>query len=105
VSLRDGGNGGWVAAARLVEVVGPEVTLDQAELTPGGAISGSYSNYDTVPASPLTLTDSNGNTKTITVTVTDNGDGTGTFTGTMPDLPASGSDTLLLFGDVDVELS
>jgi len=86
------------------EVPVPEITVDQAELVPGGTISGSYSNYDTVPT---TLTVSDGaNTVTIaSPTINDNGDGTGTFSGTMPSLPSSGTANLVLFGDVTVELS
>ena len=86
------------------EVPVPEITVDQAELVPGGTISGSYSNYDTVPT---TLTVSDGaNTVTIaSPTINDNGDGTGTFSGTMPSLPSSGTANLVLFGNVTVELS
>lgn len=82
----------------------PSVTITQTELTPGGTISGSYSNYATVPT---TLTVSDG-TNTITIaspTINDNGDGTGTFSGTMPALPTSGTANLILFGNVTVELS
>ncbi|QDP66617.1 MAG: hypothetical protein Tp1111DCM1126091_123 [Prokaryotic dsDNA virus sp.] len=83
---------------------GPTLTVTQTELTPGGTISGSYSNYATVPT---TLTVSDG-TNTITIptpTISDNGDGTGTFSGTMPGLPTSGTANLVLFGDVTVELT
>lgn len=73
-----------------VKVPEPTLTVTQTELTPGGTISGSYSNYATVPT---TLTVSDG-ANTITIaspTISDNGDGTGTFSGTMPSLPTSGS--------------
>jgi hypothetical protein len=83
---------------------GPSLVVTQSELTPGGTISGTYSNYETIPT---TLTVSDG-TNTITIsspTITDNGDGTGTFSGTMPSLPSSGTASLILFGDVTVELT
>ncbi|MCZ4284555.1 hypothetical protein O4H29_06870 [Marinobacter salarius] len=83
---------------------GPSLTVTQSELTPGGTISGSYEGYETVPT---TLTVSDG-TNTVTIsspTITDNGDGTGTFSGTMPSLPSSGTASLILFGDVTVELT
>lgn len=85
-------------------VVPSSLTVTQTELTPGGTISGSYSNYATVPT---TLTVSDG-TNTITIgspTINDNGDGTGTFSGTMPTLPTSGTANLVLFGNVTVELT
>ncbi len=83
---------------------GPSLTVTQSELTPGGTISGSYEGYETVPT---TLTVSDGaNTVTISSpTITDNGDGAGTFSGTMPSLPSSGTASLILFGDVTVELT
>lgn len=95
-----------IAYTVFVPDLGPTVTVTPGDLplTPGGTISGSYSNYATVPT---TLTVSDG-TNTITIaspTISDNGDGTGTFSGTMPALPASGTASLILFGDVTVELS
>ena len=99
---------GWsyVNAGFIVEQGPPpaSLTVTQTELTPGGTISGSYSNYATIPT---TLTVSDG-TNTITVaspTISDNGDGTGTFSGTMPSLPTTGTANLVLFGNVTVELS
>lgn len=95
----------YINAARLISKSPvPTLTLDQTELTPGGTISGSYSNFTGVPTSPLTLTDSNANSITVAVTVTDGGAGSGTFTGTLPTLPASGSQAGLLFGTVTVEI-
>ncbi len=102
VEFQDGGGSGVISAMRLYEVAGPTVTLNQTELTPGGTISGTYSNFSSTPTSPLTLTDSNGNTISVPVTVDS---GAKTWTGTMPALPTSGSIAGLLFGNIDVELS
>ena len=98
------GDRGYIAALRLTGPDGPIVVVTETELTPGGTISGTYANFQTVPT---TLTVSDG-TNTITIaspTITDNGDGTGTFSGTMPALPTTGSANLILFGDATVELS
>lgn len=95
---------GYLSALRLTAPAGPALIVAQSELTPGGVISGSYANFETVPT---TLTVNDG-TNTITIaspTINDNGDGTGTFSGTMPSLPTSGTADLILFGDVTVELS
>lgn len=92
-------------SAWIVTSTTPALTVTQTELTPGGTISGSYSNYATVPT---TLTVSDG-TNTITIaspTINDNGDGTGTFSGTMPSLPSSGTASLIQFtNSATVELS
>ncbi|WP_328186924.1 hypothetical protein [Marinobacter sp. OP 3.4] len=101
-----GSGDSYVAAMGIAENAGPSVTLDNATLTPGSTISGSYANFAGVPTSPLVLTDSGSNTLNVTVTITDNGDGTGTFTGTMPTLPAQGASAAgLLFGSVNAELT
>lgn len=95
---------GYATALYIETAPGPSLTVTQTTLTPSGTISGSYSNYTTVPT---TLTVSDG-TNTITIaspTISDNGDGTGTFSGTMPALPTSGTANLILFGNVTVELS
>lgn len=94
-------------AIRLIIPDGPSIDVTQTTLTPGGAISGTYSDYDTVPT---TLTVSDGtNTITIatpTISNTVNGDkNEGTFSGAMPALPTSGTANLVLFGNVTVELS
>lgn len=96
---------GYLAALRLTAPAGPAVDVTQTTLTPGGTVSGSYSNFSGVPTSPLTLTDTDGNSITVAVTISDNGDGTGTFTGTLPSLPTSGSATGIRFGSVTVELT
>lgn len=91
----------WAAVSTGASVT---VTPGDLPLVPGGAISGSYTDFATVPT---TLTVSDG-TNTITIaspTISDNGDGTGTFSGTMPSLPTSGTANLILFGNVTVELS
>ncbi|MCS5560441.1 MAG: hypothetical protein NZ764_01990 [Marinobacter nauticus] len=86
-----------------LEVTGPVLTLAN-DLQPGASFTLNYSNYDAVPVSPVTITDSNNNSITVPVTINDNGDGTGTATGTMPSLPSSGTSQGLLFGNVTVEL-
>lgn len=95
---------GYLNGLQLTGPTGPSISVTQTELTPGGTISGSYADFETVPT---TLTVSDG-ANTITIaspTINDNGDGTGTFSGTMPSLPTSGTADLILFGDVTVELS
>lgn len=85
----------------------PAVVIDQATLSPGGTISGTYSNFTpgVAPTSPLTLTDSNSNTLSVAVTVNDNASGGGTFSGTLPALPSAGnSGNFLLFGNVTATL-
>lgn len=86
--------------------VDPNITVTPADLplTPGGTISGSYSNYETVPTT-LTVSDGTNTTTIASPTISDNGNGTGTFSGTMPSLPTSGTANLILFGNVTVELS
>lgn len=86
-----------------LEQTGPVATLAN-DLQPGASFTLNYSNYDAVPVSPVTITDSNNNSITVPVTINDNGDGTGTATGTMPSLPSSGTSQGLLFGNVTVEL-
>lgn len=82
----------------------PTITVDQANLAPGGTISGAYTNFASTPTSPAVLTDSNSNTINVTVTVTGTSS-TGTFTGTMPSLPTTGNTSnFLLFGTVSVAL-
>ncbi len=84
----------------------PNLVIDQANLTPGGTISGSYSDYGSTPTSPLVLTDSNGNSINVSVTVTPTDSSSGSFTGTMPTLPTSGnSASFLLFGTITVSLT
>lgn len=84
----------------------PALTIDQSSIAPGGAISGSYAHFSSVPPSQITLTDSQGNVNTITVTVNDSGSGAGTFSGTMPTLPSAGSSAnYLLFGTVTPALA
>lgn len=83
----------------------PVLTLADANLTLGQAFTFNYSNFTQVPVSPLTLTDSQGHTLDVAVTVTDNGDGTGTLTGTMPDLPSSGSSDGVLIGTLTAGIS
>ncbi|MDP4546496.1 hypothetical protein [Marinobacter sp. MDS2] len=85
----------------------PTVTLS-ADLQPGASFTLTYSDYDSAPVSPVTITDSNGNSITVAVTISDTVDGSskhgGTATGTMPALPSSGTATGLLFGTVTIEL-
>lgn len=82
----------------------PTITIDQASLTPGATISGTYSNFASTPTSPAVLTDSNSNTLNVTVTVTGTSSA-GTFSGTMPSLPTTGNTSnFLLFGTVNVAL-
>lgn len=93
-----------LVAFNIPDTSGPAVSVTETELTPGGIVSGSYSNYETIPTT-LTLSDG---TNTVTIagaTISDNGDGTGTFSGTVPNLPTSGTANLVLFGNVTVELS
>lgn len=84
-------------------VAAPSTTV-AGNLQPGASFTLNYSNYDAVPVSPVTITDSNNNSIAVPVTINDNGDGTGTATGTMPSLPGSGTAQGLLFGNVTVEL-
>lgn len=84
----------------------PLVSLTQSEITPGSAISGTYSNFTpgTPPTSPIIISDGTNNIN-VSVTINDNNDGTGTFSGTMPNLPSVGfTSSLLLFGNVTVTL-
>lgn len=99
-------NWGYLNTVRYGEFTpAASISITQTSLTPGGTISGSYSNFDVVPTSPLLITDKNANSITVAVNITDNGDGTGTFSGTMPADPTSGSLDNLLYGDVTVELT
>lgn len=81
------------------------VELDQTTLSPGSTISGTYSGYQTVPTSPIVLTDKEGNTMSVAVNITDNGDGTGSFSGTMPSNPSSAPAQNLLYGPITGELN
>lgn len=82
----------------------PTITIDQASLTPGATISGTYTNFGVTPTSPLVLTDSNSNSINVAVTITGTNP-SGTFTGTMPSLPSTGNTAnFLLFGTVSVAL-
>ena len=85
----------------------PTVTVSD-DLQPGASFTLNYSNYDSAPVSPATITDSNGNSLTVAVTISDTVDGNGRHggaaTGTMPALPSSGTATGLLFGTVTIEL-
>ena len=88
---------------------GPSLTLP-TDLQPGASFTLNYSNYDAVPVSPVTITDSNNNSITVPVTISDSVNGTtgkheGIATGTMPALPSSGSIAGLKFGTVNVNLS
>lgn len=86
--------------------VATTITLDQAQLEPGGTISGSYQGFQagTPPTSPISISDGV-NSVTAAVTINDNGDGTGTFSGTLPSLPAAGnSGSFVLFGNVTATL-
>lgn len=82
---------GYLSALQLTGDTGPIVTVTQTDLSPGGTISGSYSDF---PSTPTTLTLSDG-TNTITIpspTITPGSPaGSGTFSGTVPALPTSGS--------------
>lgn len=90
----------------------PVVTVDQANIEPGGVISGTYSNFSTgtPPTSPISISDGT-NSITVPVVISDNGDGTGTYTtvgagtGALPSLPSAGSSiSFVLFGNVTVTL-
>ena len=88
---------------------GPSIALS-TDLQPGASFTLNYSNYDAIPVSPVTITDSNNNSITVPVTINDSVNGTtgkheGTATGTMPALPSSGSIAGLKFGTVNVSLS
>lgn len=89
-----------------------EVTVDQANIEPGGVLSGTYSNFTagTPPTSPISISDGT-NTITVPVVISDNGDGTGTYTtvgagtGAVPVLPSVGTSiSFVLFGNVTVTL-
>ena len=77
--------------------------------TYGASFTLTYSNYDAIPVSPVTITDSNANSITVAVTISDTVDGNskhnGTATGTFPALTSSGSVAGLRFGTVTMELS
>ena len=85
----------------------PAVTFDQAEIVPGGTISGSYVRW-TGGSAPTILEGIRGANSIGTVTgeitaFTVTGDGvSGTFTGTIADLPASASAQYLRFSDTGV---
>lgn len=86
---------------------GPTVEIT-GDLQPGASFTLNYSNYDAIPVSPVTITDSNNNSITVAVTINDTvteGKHGGTATGTYPALPSSGTGTGLLFGNVTVELN
>lgn len=87
---------------------GPQISLTSGNLQPGGAFTFEYSDFESIPTSPITLTDSNNNSITVAVTIDDTdtvGVHSGTASGTMPALPSSGSASSLLFGDVTAELT
>lgn len=89
------------------ESLGASVTLG-TDLQPGASFTLNYSNYDAVPVSPVTITDSNNNSITVPVTINNTvtgGKHGGTATGTFPALPSSGTATGLLFGNVTVGLN
>ncbi|MCD1631364.1 hypothetical protein [Marinobacter shengliensis] len=97
--------GGFVADGGIPPSPTVEITGD---LQPGASFTLNYSNYDAIPVSPVTITDSNNNSITVAVTINDTEDGgkhSGTATGTYPALPSSGTATGLLFGNVTVELN
>lgn len=94
----------YLNAIKISDIPVPELTVT-GDLQPGASFTVNYANFEGVPASPVTITDSNSNSITVPVTISDNGDGTGTATGTMPDLPSSGSVQGLKFGTVTMELS
>lgn len=90
----------------------PAVTVDQANIEPGGVLSGTYSNFTagTPPTSPISISDGT-NSITVPVVISDNGDGTGTYTtvgagtGALPVLPSVGTSiSFVLFGNVTVTL-
>ena len=94
---------------QIIDVPSPTVALAD-NLQPGASFTLNYSNYDAIPVSPVTMTDSAGNSITVPVTISDSVNGTtgkheGTATGTMPALPSSGSIAGLKFGTVNVSLS
>lgn len=106
----DSGGTAYIQFLRVIEEVAtPEVTLDQANLVPGVAFSGTYSNFGAAPVSPVTLSDTEGNQVTVAVSISDDGGvggvHSGTYSGTMPALPTSGSTSGILFGTVTLELS
>lgn len=90
---------------------GTVLALDQATLTPGATVSGSYSGYVSEAVGPLVISDGNPNPIEVSLTfsnATQDGDNlwSGDFTGTMPDRPADG-DTApwVATGAVDVTLA
>lgn len=100
------GGSAYMRAAYVQKVIqSPTVVLD-SDLSPGAAMSGSYSNFTGDPTT-LTITDSNGNSVSSSSEITDLAIDTGaqTFTFTMPALPSSGSQNGILFGSVTVELT
>ena len=92
---------GVANAVRIVELAGPELTLDDAAFEPGKAITGTYANYAAAPT-VVTLTDSAGNTLTPAVTINDTAK---TFSTAYPARITTGSGTTLLRGPVTLELT
>lgn len=90
---QDGGGFAHLTAMQIEVPEAASTTLDQTTLTPGGTISGTCSNYNAAPTSPISVSDG---TNTDSVTVTISGTGPYTFTGTMPATPtvADGSVTV-----------
>ena len=94
-----GGGGGTIDRVTMVAVrvpagvVPPSLTVTQSELNPGGTISGTYSDYGTVPTT-LTLSDG---TNTLTIPAPTIDDGAKTFSGTVPALPSSGTAAYIQF--------
>jgi hypothetical protein len=108
VNLRtaDGGNA-YINASRISAAAAvPTITLTQTEITPGGTISGSYSNWGgTAPTKLEGIRGANSiGTDTGEITgFTVTGDGTsGTFTATIEDLTESGSAQYLRFSDTGI---
>lgn len=97
------------AAYAFIEVgeLTPTVSITQTELTPGGTISGTYSNFGDTAPTALTLSDGTNTIGTATGEITGLtvDDVAKTFTATMPGLPTTGTTQGLLFGNVTATLS
>lgn len=109
--VRAATNGQFYGALGALELTvqntSPSVEIT-SDLQPGASFTLNYSNYDAIPVSPVTITDSNNNSITVAVTINDTVDGgkhSGTATGTYPALPSSGTAQGLLFGNVTVGLN
>jgi hypothetical protein len=101
-----------IVAVSLQPLSGPQLSINQSEITPGQSITGSFSGFAAEPGTSMRIietTNPTGNPITFTATLTnvvqDSEDDTwsGDWSGTVPDYPTTGSAPWVRSGSVKVE--